>query len=60
MYGRRSKGPHSSGGKIGEFENVKELVVRWARTSKPAAAEEELHKLYVKEYGKWPKYTERT
>jgi len=56
----KGKGKHSSGDDIRALENVKRIVVRWARTSRPSAAEEELHRLYVKKYGKLPKHTDRT
>jgi len=40
------KMPHSAGKRIRANERTTTLVVRWAKTEKPAAAEEELHRLY--------------
>ncbi|MBM3471670.1 MAG: hypothetical protein FJX75_00175 [Armatimonadetes bacterium] len=41
-------------------EDTTKLLVRWALTDRPAAAEEELHRLYVRRHGRLPKYTQRT
>jgi hypothetical protein len=56
----KGKAKHSSGKKIRENEDVSRLVARWAETDRPCAAEEELHKRYIKKYGRLPKYTEHT
>ncbi len=52
--------PHSSGERIRAHEDVASIVIRWAETERPAAAEEELHRLYKLAYGALPKYTKRT
>jgi len=36
------------------------IVVRWASTDRPSAAEEELHKRHETEFGRLPKYVQRT
>lgn len=56
----KGKGPHSSGDDIRLQEDVEKLVVRWAQTSRPSAAEEELHRLHIVKFGKLPKHTDRT
>jgi hypothetical protein len=48
---------HSSGIRIRQQEDVSGLVVRWAVTDRPAAAEEELHRRYRQEFCRPPKYT---
>jgi len=56
----KGKVPHSSGKRIRAQEDLSRIVVRWATTDRPAAAEEELHKKYEAKFGKLPKYTEHT
>jgi len=56
----RGKGPHPAGSKIREHEDTSGLMVRWALTDRPAAAEEALHQQHVRKHGKLPKYTLRT
>lgn len=56
----KGKAKHSSGSKIRAGEEVSKLVVRWAITDRPAAAEEELHRRYKAKFGELPKYTEHT
>lgn len=54
---------HSAGKKIkssfseGEHDTI---LVRWALTIRPAATEEELHRLYKNAFGKLPTYTSWT
>ncbi len=52
--------PHSTGKRIRQEEDVSSLVIRWAVTERPGAAEEELHRLYWGEFHPLPKYTLRT
>jgi len=53
--------PHSAGNKIRLYEDVQKINIRWAYTDRPAAAEEELHRLHKKSnHGNLPKYTKRT
>lgn len=52
--------PHSTGKRIRQEEDVSRLVIRWAVTERPGAAEEELHRLYREEFRRLPKYTLRT
>ena len=56
----KGKLPHSAGKRIRANERVGELVVRWAETDRPAAAEEELHRQHVKKFGRLPRHTQRT
>jgi len=56
----KGKTPHSAGNKIRDSEDTSKILVRWAITNRPAAAEEELHKRYVKKFGKLPKYVQHT
>lgn len=52
--------PRSTGKRIRQDEDVSRLVIRWAVTEKPGAAEEELHNRYRQEFGRLPGYTLRT
>ena len=56
----KGKVPHSAGEKIRLNEDISRIVVRWAETDRPAAAEEELHKRHLEKFGKLPKYVEHT
>jgi excinuclease UvrABC nuclease subunit len=56
----KGKAPHSEGRRIRATEDVSRLVVRWAVTDRPAAAEEELHKRHVTRFGRLPKYVKHT
>lgn len=56
----KGKSPHSAGKNIRKNEDTKNIVVRWAKTERRAAAEEELHNLYLMRYDILPKYTEHT
>jgi hypothetical protein len=51
---------HDAGKKIRANENVHLVVVRWAPTDRPAAAEEELHRLHIARFARLPKYTGHT
>lgn len=53
----RGTGKHSTGKRIRANENPEDLLVRWAVTARPAAVEEELHRLYKKAYGQLPIYS---
>ena len=41
-------------------EDLSQVLVRWAVTDGPAAAEEELHRRHIATFGHLPKYTSRT
>ncbi len=56
----KGKVPHSSGAKIRDNEDTSKIVVRWAETDRPAAVEEELHRLYKLKFSCMPKYTKVT
>jgi hypothetical protein len=56
----RGKVKHSSGQDIRGREDPSRIVIRWAPTDRPAAAEEELHRKHVEAFGRLPKYTDRT
>jgi predicted GIY-YIG superfamily endonuclease len=51
--------PHVAGEKIRENENLADLSVRWAYTDRPAAVEEELHRLHIETFGYPPTYAGR-
>jgi excinuclease UvrABC nuclease subunit len=56
----KGKVPHSAGDKIRAREELSRLVVRWAVTSRPAAAEEELHHRHKARFGRLPQYVSHT
>ena len=56
----KGKTPHAAGAKIRVKEDISKIVVRWAITDRRAAVEEELHRRYLKKFGKLPKYVEHT
>jgi hypothetical protein len=56
----KGKTKHSSGKDIRAHEDMSQVVVRWAETDRPAAAEEALHKRYKARFGEMPKYTDHT
>ena len=56
----RGRVPHSAGRRIRANEDVSNVVVRWAITNRPAAAEEELHRHYQTRFSELPKYTKHT
>jgi hypothetical protein len=61
LYGLiRGTTRHEAGRKIRENEDVTKVLVRWAFTDRPAAAEEELHHRHFQKWGRLPKYTVRT
>lgn len=51
--------PHSSGKRIRANEDTSTIEVRWAETDRPAAVEEELHRLHRAAHGHLPTYTLR-
>jgi len=56
----RGHASHPAGGKIRDQEDVHQVLIRWAVTDRPAAAEEELHRRHLARFGHLPKYTLRT
>ena len=56
----KGKSPHSSGERLRTAEDVSKIVIRWAVTDRPAAAEEELHRQHMAKFGRLPKYVQRT
>lgn len=52
----RGTAKHSEGTKIRASEDVSRIVVRWAVTDRPAAAEEELHWRYFQKFRAMPKH----
>lgn len=56
----RGSMPHPAGDKIRADEDLAQVEVRWALTSRPAAIEEELHQRHVERFGYLPKHTLRT
>ncbi len=58
MHLVKGKAKHSSGDDIRRYEDTSKVEVRWAETDRPAAVEEDLHRLYRKAFGHLPKYTD--
>jgi hypothetical protein len=56
----KGKVPHPGGARIRAEHDAERLVVRWARTDRPAASEEELHRSYVRKFGRLPEYVRST
>jgi hypothetical protein len=56
----KGKNAHSGGTEIRAQEDVARLLVRWAVTGRPAAAEEELHQAYRRKFGRLPAYVTNT
>lgn len=56
----KGKAPHSAGNRIRVNEDTSNIEIRWAETDRPNATEEELHRQYLAQLGKWPNYTEHT
>ena len=56
----KGKVPHPGGVQIRTEQDLERLVVRWALTDRPAAAEEELHRAYVRRFGRLPEYVRST
>jgi hypothetical protein len=52
--------PHPAGAGIRTHEDLSQVRVRWAVTDRPAGAEEGLHRLHRRRFGKLPKYTGHT
>jgi hypothetical protein len=53
-------GHHPVRNAILKGEDTRKLLIRWALTDRPAAAEEALHKDHLRQHGRLPKYTQRT
>ncbi|MBM3477429.1 MAG: hypothetical protein FJX75_29515 [Armatimonadetes bacterium] len=56
----RGTSQHTAGREIRKHEDLSRVCVRWGLTRRPAAAEEELHRLHIEKWGRLPKYTVRT
>lgn len=56
----KGKTSHSSGDKIRANEEISKIIVRWAKTERPSAVEEELHRKHVEKFNQFPKYVEHT
>lgn len=56
----KGKAKHSAGRRLRASETVSKIVVRWAVSDRPAAAEEELHRMHVARFGRLPKYVRHT
>jgi len=56
----KGKIPHSAGEKIRQKEITTKIFVRWAKTDRPSAVEEELHRQYRRKFGRLPKYVDHT
>jgi hypothetical protein len=51
---------HPAGPALRKRKDKRRILIRWADTDRPAAAEEELHRLHVERFDAYPKYTQRT
>ena len=51
---------HSTGKRIRNCEDTSRLLVRWATSDRPAAAEEDFHLRHIAQFGTLPIYTKRT
>ncbi len=56
----KGKTGHSAGESIRDEEDTSTIVVRWARTDRPATVEEELHRRHVEKFGRLPRYVQHT
>ncbi len=56
----KGKVPHPGGARIRAEQDLARLVVRRSLTDRPAAAEEELHRAYVRKFGRLPEYVQNT
>ncbi len=56
----KGKVPQSAGKRIRANEDTSKIVIRWATTDRPSAAEEELHRKHQEMFGAFPVYTEHT
>lgn len=56
----KGKVPHPGGERIRAEQDLERLVIGWARTDRPAAAEEKLHRAYVLKFGRLPEYVRNT
>lgn len=57
----RGQAPHSAGERIRkDYRDRSDLVVRWAITDRPAAAEEALHTRHKERFGRLPIYVHHT
>ncbi len=57
----KGKTKHSTGTRIRKAAiDTGQIEVRWAVTERPAAAEEELHRLYTAIFGRLPEFTKVT
>jgi len=56
----RGTSSHPSGRKIRDREDLRHVLVRWALTDRPSAAQEELHRLHLATFARLPKHTGHT
>lgn len=56
----KGKVPHPGGARIRAEQDLERLVVRWAPTDRPAAAEEKLHRAYTLKFRRLPEYVRST
>ena len=59
VYRGMIRNSHHAAGVIPQEQDTVQVMVRWAVTSRPAAAEEELLRAYVDEFGRLPQYNKR-
>jgi hypothetical protein len=56
----KGKAPHPGGARFRAEQDLARLMVRWALTDWPAAAEEELLRAYASKFGRLPEYVRST
>jgi len=51
---------HPAGPALRAEKDKSRILIRWTDTDRPAAVEEELHRLHLERFDAYPKYTQRT
>jgi hypothetical protein len=56
----KGKVRHPGGARVRAEQDLERLLVRWSLTDRPGAAEEELHRAYVRKFGRLPEHVRST
>lgn len=59
VYRGMIRNSHHAAGAIPQDHESTQVLVRWAVTPRPAAAEEELIRAYIEQFGQLPQYARR-
>jgi hypothetical protein len=59
VYRGMIRNSHHAAGTIPQDHESTQVLVRWAVTPRPAAAEEELIRAYIEQFGQLPQYARR-